>query len=370
MEFIDLKKQYLQNKFNIERRINNVLAHGKFIGGHEVEELEKKLAKYVGVKHAITCANGTDALTLSLMSLGIKQGDIVFCPTFTYFASAESIAFLGATPVFVDCCYSTFNMCHEDLEKKIIETLDLPNHKQKCIMTVDLFGLPADYEKIKIIAEKYNLDILEDAAQGFGGSIEGKKAGSFGKLSCTSFFPAKPLGCYGDGGAIFTNDNNLNSSLRSLKEHGKGADKYDNIQIGMNSRLDTIQAAILLEKLQIFDDELVKRNNLANKYFNQITNKRMLPEVPSGFSSSWAQFTLKVDDRDDVQKKLKNKGIPTMIYYKKCMHKQDAFSEQVIKKLDLNTSEELSKKVLSIPMHPYMDDRTSEKIISEVNSIL
>ena len=247
MQFIDLKSQYKKNKKNIDNRIKGVLEHGKYIYGPEVFELEEKLSEYVGVKHTITCANGTDALTLSLMALGIKEGDAIFCPTFTFFATAEVISLIGATPIFVDCNKDTFNMCPTDLEEKISITLKKGKSRPKAIMTVDLFGLSSNYPMIQDIASKFNLKVIEDSAQGFGGEINGKKNCSFGDIAATSFFPAKPLGCYGDGGAIFTDSDELSEIIRSLAVHGKGKDKYDNVRIGLNSRLDTIQAAILLK---------------------------------------------------------------------------------------------------------------------------
>ena len=252
MQFIDLAAQYTHLKDKIDKRIKTVLDHGKYIMGPEVFELEEKLAEYVGVKHAITCANGTDALQLSLMALDIKKDDAVFCPTFTFFATAEAIAFCQATPVFVDSDAETYNICPENLELQIKKIIKEGKLKPKAILAVDLFGLPANYPELEKIAKKYDLKLIEDAAQGFGGEINGKRAGSFGDLATTSFFPAKPLGCYGDGGAIFTDNDEYAGLLRSYRVHGKGKDKYDNVRIGMNSRLDTIQAAILLEKLAEF----------------------------------------------------------------------------------------------------------------------
>ncbi len=257
MDFIDLHAQYIELKSKIDNRVNAVLEHGKYIMGPEVTELEERLADYVGVEHVITCANGTDALELCMMALDIGSGDAVFCPTFTFFASAEIIAKCGARPVFVDSEKGGYNLCHYDLEQQIVKVIEKGEFKPKCIIAVDLFGLPANYVEIKRIARKYNLQIVEDAAQGFGGSIKGKKAGVFGDISTTSFFPAKPLGCYGDGGAVFTSNDKYAELIRSYRIHGKGKDKYDNVRVGVNSRLDTIQAAILLEKLAIFPEELV-----------------------------------------------------------------------------------------------------------------
>ena len=355
MQFIDLKSQYKKNKKNIDNRIKGVLEHGKYIYGPEVFELEEKLSEYVGVKHTITCANGTDALTLSLMALGIKEGDAIFCPTFTFFATAEVISLIGATPIFVDCNKDTFNMCPTDLEEKISITLKKGKSRPKAIMTVDLFGLSSNYPMIQDIASKFNLKVIEDSAQGFGGEINGKKNCSFGDIATTSFFPAKPLGCYGDGGAIFTDSDELSEIIRSLAVHGKGKDKYDNVRIGLNSRLDTIQAAILLEKLAIFPSELIARNEVAQKYKKIYDGIFATPNVPDGYLSSWAQYTVISEDRDSAMKSLNSNGIPTMIYYPKPLHLQTAFKYLDHKVGDFPVSEYLSGHVFSLPMHPYLE---------------
>jgi dTDP-4-amino-4,6-dideoxygalactose transaminase len=331
--------------------------------GPEVQELEEQLACYVGVKHAITCANGTDALSLALLTLNIKAGDAIFCPTFTFFATAEAVSFAGATPIFVDSNSSTFNMCPLDLEKKILQVINDGALIPKVIITVDLFGLPANYPEIQAIATKYNLKIIEDAAQGFGGEINGKRAGSFGDLATTSFFPAKPLGCYGDGGAVFTNDDDYAELLKSYRVHGKGSDKYDNVRIGMNSRLDTIQAAILLEKLKIFPIELKARNTIAASYSQLLNERFSIPLVPNGYISSWAQYTLVDTCRDDIMASLKAKDIPTMIYYRKCLHHQPAFKGLTGSKDSILNAERLSKEVFSLPMHPYMDKHDISKVV-------
>jgi len=322
--------------------------------GPEVFELEDKLAEYVGVKHAVTCANGTDALTLCMMVLDIKEGDAVFCPTFTFFATAETIAFANATPIFVDSNEQTFNICPIDLEKRIQQVISEGKLVPKAIIAVDLFGLPADYPEIERIAKKYNLKVIEDAAQGFGGSINGKKAGNFGDIATTSFFPAKPLGCYGDGGAIFTNSDEYAELLRSYRVHGKGSDKYDNVRIGVNSRLDTIQAAILLEKLAEFPQELINRNQAAVDYEVELANIYQTPQVPDGYESSWAQYTLVDANRDKAMEKYKNKGVPTVIYYGTCMHQQTAFSSLGYQDGDFPVAEKLANSVFSLPMHPYL----------------
>jgi dTDP-4-amino-4,6-dideoxygalactose transaminase len=354
MQFIDLAAQYQASKERINRRIQKVLDHGQYIMGPEVRELEVALEDYVGVKHAITCANGTDALTLAMMAMGVGEGDAVFCPTFTFFATAETIAFQNATPVFVDSDPNTFNICADDLECRIKQVISEGVLIPKAIIAVDLFGLPADYKQIQQIADKYKLKVIEDAAQGFGGEVCGKKAGSFGDIATTSFFPAKPLGCYGDGGAIFTNDDDLAEIIKSLRVHGKGSDKYDNVRIGMNSRLDTIQAAILLEKLAIFPGELVKRNLAADSYHDKFGNCHKTPKVPDGYYSSWAQYTLQVKDRQIAIKQFKESGIPTVVYYPTCMHQQPAFKYLNYSDNDFPVASYLAKHVLSLPMHPYL----------------
>lgn len=354
MQFIDLEAQYKHLKSKIDKRIQDVLAHGQYIMGPEVCELEQKLSEYVGVKHVITCANGTDALTLALMTLEVKEGDAVFCPTFTFFATAEVIAYEKATPVFVDSDPDTFNICPIHLEKQIEKVIAEGSLTPKAIIAVDLFGLPANYSEIQKIADKYNLKLIEDAAQGFGGEINGKRAASFGDIATTSFFPAKPLGCYGDGGAIFTNNDDYAELLRSYRVHGKGKDKYDNVRIGVNSRLDTIQAAILLEKLAEFPKELESRNKLAKKYSSELSSQYKVPVVPEGYLSSWAQYTLVSENRDKEMAKYKAKGIPTMVYYGKCMHQQTAFNALEYTDADFPIASKLAKEVFSLPMHPYL----------------
>lgn len=354
MQFIDLKAQYQHLKSKIDKRIQAVLEHGHYIMGPEVQELEEKLAEYVGVKHAITCGNGTDALTLAMMVLDVKPGDAVFCPTFTFFATAEVIAFEGATPVFVDSNESTFNICPIDLERRIQAVIAEGRLTPKAIIAVDLFGLPANYPELEKIAKKYDLKLVEDAAQGFGGAINGQRAGSFGDIATTSFFPAKPLGCYGDGGAVFTNNDEYAELIKSYRVHGKGKDKYDNVRIGMNSRLDTIQAAVLLEKLAEFPTELIARNAVAANYEKNLATTFRTPVVPEGYLSSWAQYTLVSDERDAAMAKYKEQGIPTMIYYGTCMHQQSAFKKLEYKPGDFPTAEKLAKTVFSLPMHGYL----------------
>lgn len=354
MQFIDLAAQYSHLRERINNRIQAVLDHGHYIMGPEVEELEHKLADYVGAKHCITCANGTDALQLAMMVLDIKAGDAVFCPTFTFFATAEVVAYAGATPVFVDSDASTFNICPGDLENRIDTVLREGKLIPRAIIAVDLFGLPANYPELERIAKKYNLKLIEDAAQGFGGEIDGKRAGSFGDIATTSFFPAKPLGCYGDGGAIFTDNDEYANLLRSYRVHGKGKDKYDNIRIGINSRLDTIQAAILLEKLAEFPIELLARNNAARKYDKELAGKHVTPVVPDGYLSSWAQYTVISENRDAEMAAYKEQGIPTMVYYGTCMHQQTAFKSLGYTDSDFPVATRLARQVFSLPMHPYL----------------
>lgn len=372
MQYIDLHRQYEYAKEKIDARIKRVIERGAFIGGGEVKELSAQLAEYCGAKFCLTCANGTDALTLALRCFGVRKGDAVFVPDFTFFASAEVAALEGAMCVFVDIDKRTFNIDPEKLEEAILRVRKEKKLTPKCIVAVDLYGLPADYDKIKKISEKYGLPIVEDAAQGFGGSIRGKKACSFGDIAATSFFPAKPLGCYGDGGAVFTDNVDYHALMSSLAVHGKGSFKYDNVRIGYNSRLDTIQAAILLEKLELFRAfELKKRNEIAEKYTALLKDKFLTPFVPDGFVSSWAQYTLILDskeEREKIQEALKGKGIPSMVYYPIPMHKQKAFYYAAEQK-DLEISSKTADTVLSIPMHPYLKEEEIEFVCKNLNSL-
>ena len=368
MEFRDLKAQYNKYKNEIDSVIQEVINNANFIGGVEVDTLEQRLAEYVGVKHCITCANGTEAMTLLMMAWDIKEGDAVFVPDFTFFSTGEIVSFVGATPIFVDVDRDTFNIDTVKLEKAIIKIIDEGKLTPKAIIPVDLFGLPADYIEIERIAKKYNLRVLEDAAQGFGGSINGKKACSFGDAATTSFFPAKPLGCYGDGGAIFTNDDELAELLNSLKVHGKGDNKYDNVRIGVNSRLDSIQAAVLNVKLTAFiNHELDDVNRVYSLYTERLKGIVETPVIPEGYVSSFAQYTIKLknkEERDSLQAKLKEEGIPSMVYYVKPMHKQGAFAEYDYDDNDFEVTNELCDTVLSLPMHPYLSEDEIEKISS------
>lgn len=370
MEFRDLKTQYIKYKTEIDSAIQEVLNNTNFIGGKEVDLLEKRLAEYVGVKHCITCANGTEAMTLVMMVWDIKEGDAVFVPDFTFFSTGEVVSFRDATPIFVDVDRDTFNIDTNKLEKAIKMVLTEGKLTPKVIIPVDLFGLPADHIEIERLAKKYNLKVLEDAAQGFGGSINGRKACNFGDIATTSFFPAKPLGCYGDGGAIFTNNDNLAERLKSLKVHGKGVNKYDNVRIGVNSRLDSIQAAVLNVKLTAFiDHELDDVNRVSKLYTEKLKGIVETPVIPNGYISSFAQYTIKLKDkkqRDGIQAYLKENGIPSMIYYVNPMHKQGAFSYLEFDDKDFAVTNKLCNTVLSLPMHPYMSEYEVDKVCNAI----
>ncbi|MCI8562064.1 MAG: DegT/DnrJ/EryC1/StrS family aminotransferase [Lachnospiraceae bacterium] len=370
MEFRDLKRQYQELKPQIDAAISKVLVDTNFISGSQVTELEKALAEYVGRKHCIACGNGTDALTLALMALDVGKGDVVFVPDFTFFASGETPAFAGAVPVFVDVYEDTFNMDPASLENAILAVINAGKLVPKVIIPVDLFGQPAEYDKILAIAQKYGIFVLEDAAQGFGGNIRGKMACSFGDISCTSFFPAKPLGCYGDGGAVFTDNDEWAALIRSYQIHGKGENKYDNVHIGINSRLDTIQAAILLEKFQAFCKyELEAVNHAAERYTELLKDIVSVPVVKEGYYSSWAQYSILLENeeqRDGLQAYLKEKGIPSMVYYQKPMHLQKAFDGMECTCAGLGVTEKICKRILALPMHPYMEENELEMVAEAV----
>ena len=374
MKFRDLHKQYQILKPAIDHAIAEVLSEGNFISGRQVAELESELAAYVGVKHCITCANGTDALTLALMAWDIGPGDAVFVPDFTFFASGETPAYEGAVPIFVDVEEDTFNLSSSSLEAAIMQVRQEGKLIPRAIVAVDLFGQPANYPQICRIADRYELMILEDGAQGFGGQIGERKACSFGDISTTSFFPAKPLGCYGDGGAIFTDNDEWAALLRSYRIHGKGADKYDNVRIGMNSRLDTLQAAILQVKMNAFEEyELVDVNKVADRYTEKLRDVVKTPTVRDGFFSSWAQYSILLKDeaeRDGLQAHLKGKGIPSMVYYPKPMSKQGAFGTIDCVKVDLSVTADLCRRVLALPMHPYLTVDGQDEIIREIRNYI
>ena len=365
MQFKDLKHQYSIIKPDIDLAITKVLNHGQYIHGPEVFDLETKLAAYTGRKHCVSCASGTDALLMSLLVQGIGQGDAVFTTPFTFIATAEVIQLLGARLIFVDIVEDTFNIDPSKLEFAIDDCQSNAELIPKAIIPVDIFGLPANYEMIEKIGNKFDLCIIEDAAQSFGGEIKNRKAGSIGDIGTTSFFPAKPLGCYGDGGAIFTNDQGISEILISIRNHGQGKSKYNNIRIGLNGRLDTIQAAILLEKMKIFPEELHLRNAIAKKYTNNLNEYFTCQHVPDGYESAWAQFSivaLNSKERSIFMKKLKDSGIPTAIYYPKPLHLQEAFCNLDYALGDFPVSESISQRIFSLPMHPYLTDDNIIKI--------
>ena len=374
MEFIDLKKQYERIKPRIHDRINEVLRHGKFIMGPEVTELENQLASFVGCRYCVSCANGTDALLLSLMAHDVGPGDAVFTTPFTFIATAEVICLLGATPIFVDIDPDTYNIDPMKLQK-VIEGLKAgiirgtnvdKKLNPKGIIPVDLFGLSADYDEINRIAKTHGLFVLEDAAQSLGGSYKGKRVGNLTDIAAISFFPAKPLGAYGDGGAIFTNNESMADRLRSLREHGKGSHKYDNVRIGINGRLDTLQAAILLSKLEVFDSEIKERQEVAARYSKALKDLVKVPHVPDGFLSAWAQYSLVTDKRDSYLNKLKKLGIPTAVYYPRPLHLQTAFSHLGYRQGDFPVAEQTSDRIFSLPMYPYLDPSDQNTIIEAV----
>ncbi len=370
MQFRDLIKQYNVLKPEIDRAMVETAASGGYIMGKAVKELEASLAEYVGVKHCVSCANGTDALTLALKVWNIGAGDAVFVPDFTFFASAEVISLEGATPVFVDVDPDTFNMDPVHLETCIKRVIKEGKLNPKVIITVDLFGLPANYPAIRKLADQYKLLILEDAAQGFGGAIDNKRACSFGDIATTSFFPAKPLGCYGDGGAVFTDNDEWATLLDSYRVHGKGAFKYDNVRIGVNSRLDTLQAAILQPKFKAFKDyEVADINKAASYYTEKLKGVVKTPLIPQGYYSSWAQYTITLrnnQEREGLQAFLKEKGIPTMVYYPKPMHEQTAYKDLNYPKGSCPVTEALCQTVLSLPIHPYISKEEIESVCEAI----
>ena len=405
MQFIDLAAQQQRIRDKINSNIKAVLAHGSYIMGPEIKQLEEKLASFVGTKHAIACASGTDALLLALMAYNVGPGDAIFTTPFTFIATAEVISLLGATPVFVDIDPKTFNIDSDKLERAVravksndpnLHPLPLPGGiprsrplredstghthnpesltlNPKGIIPVDLFGLPADYDRINTIARQNGLFVIEDAAQSFGAEYNGKKACSLSDVACTSFFPAKPLGCYGDGGMCFTDDTGLAEIMRSLRVHGQGSNKYDNVRIGVNGRLDTLQAAILLAKFEIFPEEIELRQQVAQRYTELLTPcaKLSAPSVPKGYKSAWAQYSILAKDeshRSELQARLKEAGIPTAIYYPKPLHLQEAFSGLGYKHGDFPISEDCADRIFSIPMHPYLQAEDQERIAKVIES--
>ncbi len=363
---IDLQAQRRRLGAPLERAILDAVQGGQWVMGPQVAQLEKQLAEFAGVKHCIACADGTDALLIVLRAWDVGPGDAVFVPAFTFAASAEVVALVGATPVFVDVYEDTYNLDPASLEAAIALVKREGKLKPRVVMPVDLFGQPADYRAIEPLVKREGLKLLCDAAQGFGALIDGRRAGGIGDAASTSFFPAKPLGCYGDGGAAFTNDDALDTLLRSIRVHGQGSDKYENVRIGVNSRLDTIQAAVLIEKMKIFPEEIELREQIAQRYSKafRASNRIVVPRVIDGAQSTWAQYTIQVPDRDKMQAALKAKGIPSAVYYPIPLSRQKGYHH--FPSAPTPVSEKISKTVVSLPMHPYLDSATQDRVIAAV----
>ena len=370
--FVDVASQRRRLGASLDAAVKRVLDHCQFVNGPEVAELEKQLAAYSGAKHVIGCASGTDAILMVMMAKNVGPGDAVLCPSFTFIATASPVARTGATPVYVDVDEATFNMSPESL-KRGIATARKAGLKPVAVIPVDLFGQPADHDAIAEIARAEGLFVLDDAAQGFGASYKGRKLGTFGLATATSFFPAKPLGCFGDGGAIFTDDDELAATLRSIRVHGQGVDKYDNVRLGLTGRLDTMQAAILIEKLKIFDDEIAARNKVAERYARGLSNVVTVPRLAPGNTSVWAQYTIRLPegtDRDGFAAALKAQGVPTAIYYGKSMHQQTAYRQYPVADGGLPGCENLPQDVISLPMHAYLTEADQERIIAAVRGAI
>ena len=366
--FIDIAAQRRRLGPAVDETIARVLAHCQFINGPEVAALEAALAAYSGAKHVVSCSSGTDALVMVLMAKGVGRGDAVLCPSFTFCATGEAVAIAGATPLFVDVDEATFNIDAASL-KRGIATAKRLGLKPRAVIPVDLFGLSADHDEVFAIAVAEGMFVLDDAAQAFGASYKGRRLGGMGLITATSFFPAKPLGCYGDGGAIFTDDAKFADVLRSVRVHGQGFDKYDNVRLGLTGRLDTIQAAVLIEKLKIFDDEIAARNTIAERYALALGNVVTVPRVADNHTSVWAQYTVRLPDgtdRDAFAAALKAQGVPTAIYYPKSMHQQTAYKDYPVADGGLPVSERLSSDVISLPMHAYLDEASQDRIIAAV----
>lgn len=359
VKLFDSHAQLQRLEPSVSNAIQGVLSHGQFILGPEVLKFEKLMSEFCGAKHVLGCANGTDALVIALRVLGIGPGHAVFVPAFTFAATAEAVCLVGAVPVFVDVTWGSFNLDLESLQEAYRDILKTGRLHPRAVIAVDLFGLPADYDKIECFCRINRLNLICDAAQSFGASLDGRKVGNFGDITTTSFFPAKPLGCYGDGGAVITNDSELATLAASIRVHGKGEDKYDNVRVGMNSRLDTVQAAILIEKLAVLEDELQRRNSNAAAYIAALEPVAEVPKVPVGVVSAWAQFTIKSARRDSLAATLRQNGIESAIYYPKPLHQQAAYLGFPVAPAGVPTAERLSAEVLSIPVHPYL---TSENI--------
>ncbi|MEW6124076.1 MAG: DegT/DnrJ/EryC1/StrS family aminotransferase [Pseudomonadota bacterium] len=367
--FIDVATQRARLGARIDRAVGAVLESCRFINGPEVSILEEQLAAFAGAKHAIACSSGTDALAMLLMAWGIGKGDAVFCPAFTFCATAEVVPWVGATPVFVDVKPDTFNMDADSLDRAVA-VAKAAGLTPKVVIPVDLFGQAADYDAILPVAQKHGLKVLCDTAQGFGAEWHGRRTGSIGDASATSFFPAKPLGCYGDGGAVFTDDDALVPVLKSVREHGQGVDKYENVRIGMTARLDTIQAAVLIEKLDIFPDEIAARARIAARYNTLLADVAIVPALAEGATSTWAQYTIRLAPgrRDALADALRKEGVPTAVYYRIPMHKQPAYAAFPADRLPV--SEALCAEVISLPMHAYLDDATQDRIVAAVRRAL
>jgi dTDP-4-amino-4,6-dideoxygalactose transaminase len=371
LPFIDVAAQRRRLGRRIDDAIDRVLAHCQFVNGPEINELERDLSAFCGARHSIGVSSGTDALVLILMALGIRKGDAVFCPAFTFSATAESVALVGATPVFVDVLEATFNLDPASLLRGIATARRL-ELVPRAVMVVDLFGLPADYETIGRIAQQHGLKVIDDAAQSFGATYHNRKIGMLGDVTATSFFPAKPLGCYGDGGAVFTDDDDMAALVKSLRNHGAGTDRYDNVRIGMNGRLDTIQAAVLIEKLRIFQDEIEARDGVAKRYNDMLGDIATVPQVPSGLGSVWAQYTIRLPagQRDPFAAQLRAQGIPTQMYYPKPTHRQTAYRDYPLADGGLPVTDRLAEEVISLPMHAYLDAATQDRIVTAVRGAL
>ncbi len=362
VDFANLTKAYLEHKQAIDQAMSNVVSSSRFIMGAEVQELEKELRQYTGSKHAITCASGTDALILAMMALDIKPGDEIITSPFTFIASAETIAFLGAIPVFVDVDEATYNIDANQIEEKITK-------KTKAIMPVSLYGQVADMDAINSLAEKYDLAVIEDAAQSFGGTYKGKKSCNLSTIGCTSFFPAKPLGCFGDGGALFTNNLELADKIKSIRVHGQ-TDRYIHKYIGIGGRLDTLQAAILIEKLKHYNKDVIRRQEIAKKYNKHLIEHTTIPFIEKYNTSVWAQYSIRVKNRDKTQRSLKEKGIPTAVHYPKPLHLQECFEYLGYKIGDFPISENVSGEIMSLPMNPYLTDKEIQYITQELKELL
>jgi dTDP-4-amino-4,6-dideoxygalactose transaminase len=373
IDFVDLRRQKQRLGDDLDLAIKRVMEHGNYIMGPEVLDLEQQLSGFCGVRHTLSSSNGTDALLLILMAMNVRAGDAVFCPSFTFAATAEMVALLGATPVFVDIQTHSFNMDPDSLEAAVV-TARQHGLRPAGVIPVDLFGLPAEYDLLEPVCSAHRMWMLCDAAQSFGAEFHGRRVGSIGLVSATSFFPAKPLGCYGDGGAIFTNDDDLASTIKSIRVHGQGSDKYDNVRIGINGRLDTLQAAILIEKFRIFPDEIRQRNVIAARYSEKLGEIVQVPVVPPDVTSAWAQYTIRISGgrRDAVARNLKSKGIPTAVYYPKPLHQQAAYREFPIAGNGAPVSEVAACDVLSLPVHPYLtadeQDYVIESLVHELRT--